>query len=138
MKDRLAVMALALWWGSLTALAGFVVPMLFANLPSAALAGNVAGKLFSVQNWLSLLCGATVLLISGQNPGHSSVKWSYDAIGLIAFAMLAALLIEFGVSPRILARDQLKLWHTVGSILYAAQWVSAGLLLWRATRLTPR
>ena len=52
--------------------------------------------------------------------------------------MLAALLIEFGVSPRILARDQLKLWHTVGSILYAAQWVSAGLLLWRATRQTPR
>ena len=138
MKLRLAVMALALWWGSLTALAGFVVPMLFANLPSAAMAGNLAGKLFSVQNGLSLVCGASVLLISGQNPGHPGAKWSYGAIGLIAIGMLAALLIEFGVSPRILARDQLKLWHTVGSVLYAVQWLCAGVLLWLATRQAPR
>lgn len=48
--------------------------------------------------------------------------------------MLSALVIEFGVSPRILARDQLKLWHTAGSVLYAVQWLCVGLLLWRATR----
>lgn len=134
MKDRLAVMALALWWGSLTALAGFVVPMLFANLPSPALAGNMAGKLFSVQNWVSLACGLSVLLIYGKNQGFPRAKRSYDAIELIAFSMLSALVIEFGVSPRILARDQLKLWHTAGSVLYAVQWLCVGLLLWRATR----
>ena len=134
MKDRLAVMALALWWGSLTVLAGFVVPMLFVNLPSAAMAGNLAGKLFSVQNGLSLACGASVLLALGRDPGNSGAKWSHGAIGLIALAMLATLLMEFGVSPRILARDQLKLWHTVGSALYGVQWLCAGVLLWRSTR----
>ena len=31
-------------------------------------------------------------------------------------------------------REDLKLWHTVGSALYALQWLCTGLLLWRATR----
>ena len=48
--------------------------------------------------------------------------------------MLAALLVEFGVAPRILAREDLKLWHTVGSALYVLQWLCTGLLLWHATR----
>jgi hypothetical protein len=37
--------------------------------------------------------------------------------------MLAALLVEFGVAPRILAREDLRLWHTVGSALYGLQWL---------------
>jgi hypothetical protein len=53
---------------------------------------------------------------------------------LVAISMLAALLVEFGVAPRILAREDLKLWHTVGSALYALQWLCTGLLLWRAAR----
>ena len=47
-------MALALWWGSLSAIAGFVVPMLFAHLPTPAMAGNLAGRLFGAQTWVSL------------------------------------------------------------------------------------
>jgi hypothetical protein len=54
-------MALALWWGSLSAIAGFVVPMLFANLPTPAMAGNLAGRLFGAQTWVSLACGGLVL-----------------------------------------------------------------------------
>jgi len=134
MKNRLAVMALALWWGSLSALGGYVVPMLFANLPTPAMAGNLAGKLFSAQSWLSLACGGVVLLAIGRNADQARAKWSYGAIGILAFGMLAALLIEFAIAPRILARDHLRLWHTVGSALYVVQWLCAGLLLWRATR----
>lgn len=134
MKDRLAVMVLALWWGSLTTLAGFVVPMLFANLPSPALAGNLAGRLFSVQNGVSIVCGLLILLTSVQRTRNPGASGSYAAIGFASLGMILALLIEFGVSPRILARDQLKLWHTVGSVLYAVQWTCVGLLLWRATR----
>ena len=46
MRDRLPVMLAALWWGSLTALGFLVVPMLFANLPTPAMAGGMAAKLF--------------------------------------------------------------------------------------------
>ena len=134
MKNRLVMMALALWWGSLSALGGYVVPMLFANLPTPAMAGNLAGKLFSAQSWLSLACGGVVLLAIRRNSDQASAKWSYGAIGIVAFGMLAALLIEFAIAPRILARDHLRLWHAVGSALYVVQWLCAGLLLWRATR----
>jgi hypothetical protein len=134
MKDRLAVMALALWWGSLSAIAGFVVPMLFANLPTPAVAGNLAGRLFSAQTWVSLACGGLVLLVFRSNADDPGAKWSFSAIGLVAISMLAALLVEFGVAPRILARDNLRLWHSVGSALYALQWLCTGLLLWRAAR----
>ena len=134
MKNRLTTIALALWWGSLSALGGYVVPMLFANLPTPAMAGNLAGKLFSAQSWLSLACGGVVLLAIRRNSDQASAKWSYGAIGIVAFGMLAALLIEFAIAPRILARDHLRLWHAVGSALYVVQWLCAGLLLWRATR----
>ena len=134
MKNRLTTIALALWWGSLSASGGYVVPMLFANLPTPAMAGNLAGKLFSAQSWLSLACGGVVLLAIRRNSDQASAKWSYGAIGIVAFGMLAALLIEFAIAPRILARDHLRLWHAVGSALYVVQWLCAGLLLWRATR----
>ena len=45
--------------------------------------------------------------------------------------MLLALLLEFAVAPRIVARDNLRLWHGVGSAMYALQWLCAGLVLWR-------
>jgi hypothetical protein len=127
-------MALALWWGSLSTIAGFVVPMLFANLPTPAMAGNLAGRLFSTQTWVSLACGGLVLLTLRSNMDNPGAKRSFSAIGLVAISMLAALLVEFGVAPRILAREQLRLWHSVGSALYAFQWLCTGLLLWRATR----
>ena len=43
----------ALWWGSLTTLGALVVPLLFVHLPSPALAGGMAAKLFAAQTWLS-------------------------------------------------------------------------------------
>ncbi|MBC7393256.1 MAG: DUF4149 domain-containing protein, partial [Variovorax sp.] len=53
------------------------------------------------------------------------------AISLIVVALLLALMQEYAVSPRILARDDLKLWHAVGSGMYLAQWALTAVLLWR-------
>jgi hypothetical protein len=38
---------------------------------------------------------------------------------------LLALLVELAVAPRIVARDNLALWHRVGSAMYFGQWVCA-------------
>ena len=46
-KARLAVLAAALWWGSLCAIGFVAVPLLFAHAGSPAIAGPLAGKLFS-------------------------------------------------------------------------------------------
>ena len=48
--------------------------------------------------------------------------------------MLLALLVEFAVAPRIVAREYLKLWHAVGSGMYVLQWLCAGVVLWHMTR----
>ena len=50
---------------------------------------------------------------------------------LILGGMLLALLLQFGVAPRIVARDNLALWHGVGTLMYAVQWLCAGAVLWR-------
>lgn len=130
MKDRVALMIAALWWGSLTTLGFMVVPTLFAHLPTPAQAGSLAARLFSTQTWVSMACGSLLLMIFGSNQADSSVKRSFYAIGLIAIAMLLALLVEFGVAPRIVARENLKLWHSAGSAMYFLQWLCSGLLLW--------
>ena len=35
------------------------------------------------------------------------------------------------MSPRIMARDNLRLWHGIGTGMYALQWVCALVTLWK-------
>lgn len=55
----------------------------------------------------------------------------------IVGGLLLALLVQFGVAPRIVARQDLRLWHSVGSVMYALQWCCALVVLWRTLRATP-
>jgi hypothetical protein len=128
---RLSVVIAALWWGSLTTLGFMVVPLLFANLPTPALAGGMAAKLFSAQTWASCVCGLLLLMTSSKKMPEVPARVDYFAIIYIASGMLLALLVEFAVAPRIVARDNLKLWHGVGSAMYVLQWVCAGATLWK-------
>jgi len=132
---RLPIFAAALWWGSLTAVGFVVVPMLFANLPSPAIAGQMAAKLFTAQTWMSTACALLLLLLSRSRESGTLVDWAKTAMLFIAGGLLLALLGEFAVAPRIVARENLKLWHSVGSGMYLLQWLCAGITLWK---LTPR
>jgi hypothetical protein len=132
-KERLAMVIAALWWGSLTTLGFLVVPMLFAHLPTPAQAGGMAARLFAAQTGLSVGCGLLLLMIFGPKRTFPSFNESFSAIGLVAFSMLLSLLVEFGVSPRIVARENLSFWHSAGSAMYFLQWICTGLLLWRLT-----
>ncbi|MDD2917924.1 DUF4149 domain-containing protein [Rhodoferax sp.] len=124
----------ALWWGSLTTLGALVVPMLFANLPTLAMAGAMAAKLFAAQSWLSIGCGVLLLLIHrpGQAPGQNGR--SQAVLVFILLGVLLALLSEFAVAPRIVSRENLRLWHSVGSAMFALQWLCAGVTFWKLTR----
>ena len=133
MKDRLAVMALALWWGSLTAVGFMVVPLLFKFLPTPAMAGHMAARLFTAQTWVSVACGVVLLLVSRSNRPSALSGRAQAALVFIVLGMLLALLIEFAVAPRIVARENLRLWHGAGSVMYAVQWLCAAAVLWRIT-----
>ena len=137
LPSGLALLAAALWWGSLTVTGFITVPLLFTHLPSPALAGNMAAKLFSAQTWIALGCGLLLLAISRGRGSDAKMDWTDGALLFIAGGVLLALLSEFGVAPRIVARENLRVWHAVGSAMYLLQWLCAGVTLWRVRYAGP-
>ena len=137
MNARMGLMIAALWWGSLTALGFVVVPMLFASLGSPAAAGAMAAKLFTAQTWLSIGCTMLRLIIFNPNRALVQASTASVAIKLIVSGLLLTVLVEFGVSPRIVSAratgGDLRLWHGVGSAMYFGQWICAGFTLWFLT-----
>ena len=128
-------MLAALWWGSLTGLGFVVVPMLFAKLGSPAAAGAMAAQLFSAQTWLSMACTMLLLMVSNQKRLVAPELIAHGAIKWVVAGLLLTVLVEFGVSPRIVTAratgGDLRLWHGLGSAMYLGQWLCAGLALWR-------
>ena len=133
MLARVAPFAAALWWGSLTAVGFMVVPLLFKFLPTPAMAGHMAARLFTAQTWVSVACGVVLLLVSRSNRPSALSGRAQAALVFIVLGMLLALLIEFAVAPRIVARENLRLWHGAGSVMYVVQWLCAAAVLWRIT-----
>ena len=138
LASGLALLAAAFWWGSLTGIAFVTVPLLFIHLPSPAIAGAMAAKLFTAQSWIALGCGLLLLAISRGRDDQARMDWAGGAILFIAAGVLLALLVEFAVAPRIVARDNLKLWHAIGTAMVLLQWFCALVTLWKVTGLQGR
>lgn len=131
MNRRLKTFAAAFWWGSLGAIGFVVVPVLFANLPATpALAGQLAARLFTATSWIALICGF-LLLVTQRSTGPELDGRSSRRRALTLAAMLLALLLEYVVAPRIVARDNLAFWHAGGSALYALEWLATGAIVWQ-------
>lgn len=134
MQQRLPIFAAALWWGSLTAMGFVAVPLLFAHLPSPAMAGNMAARLFEAQTYISIACSALLLVISRQKHAETLEEWAQAAMVFVIAGLLLALLLQYGVAPRIVARHNLRLWHSVGTLMYVVQWLCALRVLWCTAR----
>ena len=151
--QRLAVFVAALWWGGLSGLSFVAVPTLFASLGSPAVAGPVAAKLFSLQCWAGLLLGLALLLILRRQRSMAQFPLAGETVdpqrleamqrvlttmGFVLAAMLLALLQEFGVAQKIVSAratgGNLRLWHSVGSVMVLGQWLCAGAVLWRVSK----
>ncbi|MEK9951694.1 MAG: DUF4149 domain-containing protein [Curvibacter sp.] len=134
---RLPLWAAALWWGSLTTIGFLVVPLLFHHLPSPALAGGMAARLFTAQTWVTVVCTVLLLLASRsrEEAEEEGTQSPLQAVRLtVVGGLLLALLVEFAVAPRIVARENLALWHRAGSALYVLQWFCAAITFWRLGR----
>ena len=131
MRERLPVLAAALWWGSLCAMGFVAVPLLFAHLPTPALAGNMAARLFAIQTGISVLCALWLLMLTrAHTPGRAAAVACQSLVWILG-GMLLSLVSQFVVSPHIVARDHLALWHSIGSTMYLVQWLCAGIVCWR-------
>jgi hypothetical protein len=126
---QLPVWLAAAWAMGLTMLGFLVVPMLFVHLPTPAMAGQMAAKLFGAQTWVSVACGAMLLMTFRSNRLLVPVESAQAATLFVVAGVLLALLVELAVAPRIVARENLAVWHRVGSAMYFAQWVCALVVL---------
>ena len=131
MHYRLPALVAAVWWGSLTTIGLLVVPLLFVHLPSPAMAGAMAAQLFAAQTWVAVVCCMVLLLLSRPKGDSTLYPWAQAALVFVIGGLLLALLNQFGVAPRIVARQDLRLWHSVGTVMYALQWFCAFVVLWR-------
>ena len=87
MPVRLPAFTAALWWGSLSTLGFLVVPLLFMHLPTPAMAGAMAARLFAAQTWVSVACCMLLLLISRPKGEVTQYPWAQAAIELIAIVL---------------------------------------------------
>ncbi|QTN28510.1 DUF4149 domain-containing protein [Rhodoferax sp. AJA081-3] len=126
----------AVWWGSLSTLGFFVVPMLFMHLPTPAMAGTMAAKLFSAQTAISTGSGMVLLMLFRSNKALAPVNIVQAATLFVVGGVLMALLVEFAVAPRIVARENLALWHGVGTGMYVVQWLCAAVVFGKLAKRT--
>lgn len=127
----LDIFALTLWVGGLWTVGLVVAPTLFRTLDSRALAGVVAGEIFTLMTYMGLVCGAYLVVYRLLGHGAGALRQSFFWIVIVMLALVAAS--HFGVAP-ILAglkdqalprqvmesifRDRFAAWHGVSSGLY--------------------
>ncbi|MEE4377538.1 MAG: DUF4149 domain-containing protein [Candidatus Competibacteraceae bacterium] len=111
-----------IWIGSLWTIGFIVAPTLFHVLDDRALAGVIAGHLFSIESYLGLLCGGLLLLIAWYNTSTGQ-RFSWR-VGLLATMLVIVGVGEFGLQPMLAALKAQGLsaefarWHGVSATLY--------------------
>jgi hypothetical protein len=78
---------LTLWVGSMWVTGFMVAPVLFARLEDRALAGTLAGELFSITAFIGLICGGLLLALNAVN--YRAVNWR----GLLLAGMLLLIIV---------------------------------------------
>jgi hypothetical protein len=63
LAPALRALLVTVWAGSLWTIGYLVAPTLFATLADRALAGSIAGSLFRIEAWVSVVCGLVLLVL---------------------------------------------------------------------------
>ena len=139
--EHLYAIVITLWVGALWAIGYLAAPTLFRLLDDRALAGKLAGQLFTYVAWLGMASAAYLLVFVSLRKDSGAFR---NSVFWLVFVMLLLTVAGyFGIQP-ILAqlkadsfprevmesamRDRFVAWHGVSSIVYLIQSV-LGLLL---------
>lgn len=134
--QRLLLIVLAAWAGSLWTVCGMVAPTLFAALPDRALAGEVAGRFFRIESWLGLALGLVALLLLRKGAAHGAKRLDY---GIVTATMLAPLASEALLRPMMSSAravgdmQRFGMLHGVSALLFGVACVGTLALLWRSS-----
>lgn len=134
LQARLPLLLVALWWGSLTAIAGVAVPVLQVHFASPVQAASATAAVLAAQAWISIACCALLLVFSKRKYAEKQEAWAQAAMPFILGGLLLALVAQYGVAPRVTAR-QGAVWSYAGVAMLALQWLCALGSLWKVTAL---
>lgn len=117
---------MTIWIGSLWTVGYVVTPTLFEMLEDRSLAGMVAGRLFTIESYIGLACGA-VLLLSSLLSVSKPARFTWR-IGFLATMLTFICVSEFAIRPLIAelksqglsASAEFSRLHGVSSVLYLA------------------
>ncbi len=132
--------AISLWVGGMLVVGYLVAPLLFFRLADRALAGSLAGAIFSALAWLGMICGIYLLAFLGVRATRSlrplRVLLRQRLFWIVVLMFALTLAGHFGVSPvfaTIKAEvapgevmmgdvlDRFNFWHGVSSGLFGLQ-----------------
>jgi hypothetical protein len=99
--SRFRVLLTALWAGSLWSVGYLAAPTLFATLSNRMLAGSIAGSLFRVEAWLSMLCAVVLLGLLKWDQRKIAGNALRILVGTILGMLCCTLLLHFGLQPLI-------------------------------------
>ena len=135
--------ALTLWIGCLWSIGYVAAPTLFHAIADRALAGSVAGRLFTLTAYIGVGCA---IYLASYRLAHFGRGCFAQGRFWVILAMLALTLVgEFGVQPilaslkrealpaQVMAtvlRDRFATWHGVASGLYLIQSLLGAVLVW--------
>ena len=143
LAEALYAIALTLWIGGLWVIGYLVAPTLFYTLSDRALAGSLAGKLFTLIAYVGIGSAIYVMLFRIARFGGGCFK--QGIFWIVMIMLLLTLAAEFGVQPILASlkhqalpkevvesvfRDRFAAWHGVASVLYVIQSVLGVLLVW--------
>lgn len=137
--NRARLLITTAWVGSAWTIGYLVAPTLFKTLADSTLAGTIAGQLFSVEAWVSLICGG-VLLAIGKVQGQK-LSWR------IMTMLLCTIIGYFGLHPLMAqlriagltnpdVKWQFGLLHGLSSGIYLLQSILGAMLV--LDRLEPK
>jgi hypothetical protein len=148
LSEHLLVVLVTLWVGAMWSVGYVVAPTLFGMIGDRTLAGNVAGRLFTLVAWIGLASAAYLLafqlLRQRWRALRSGLFWVVVAMALMTLTS------QFGIQPLMaqmkadawprevmnsVLRDRFATWHGVSSVLYLVQSVLGIVLALGARRL---
>lgn len=143
---RIRLLIATLWIGSLWTIGYVVAPTLFASLTDRMLAGTIAGKLFRIEAWISIVCALALIASVKSAPEESNAK-AGKQVRWLALAMLVCTLVGyFGLQPFMstlreaagpggvmdaATKSQFGILHGVSSAFYLIQSLLGALLIWK-------
>ena len=140
--EALQSVAATLWVGGMWVTGFMVAPLLFARLGDRAMAGLIAGRLFTLMSLVGLGCAAYLLLFRLlRDRGRVFAQGVFWTVLVMLLLIVAG---EFGVQPIMeglkeqalprevmesVFRDRFATWHGVASILYVIESVLGVILV---------